>query len=482
MTSEIVQDPPRSDVVRPTRTGLLLAACCLSQLMVVLDGSIMNVALPTIQRVLHFDADSLQWVLNAFMIPFAGLLLLAGRLADLYGRRRFFLTGIVLFTAASLLGGLATDATTLIIARAVQGAGAAIIAPATLAVLSTTFTEPGERAKAFGLWGAAAGSGGAIGVLAGGVIVQWLSWRWVLLVNVPLGVLLFLMAAASVLESRDTRAARKLDFLGALSVTVGIAALVYGVAEGGRYGWGSGRIVAALAVGAVLLAVFLVDQAVLAEPLMPLDIFRSRSVSGSNAVMFLAGAAMLSTFYFMTLLLQEVLHYNAIHTGLAYLPLALSTFVGAGVCSAIVAKTGARPVLALGTALGIAGLVWLSRADEHATFAAGVLGPTVLFGIGVGLVITGTANGATVDVPWERQGLASGLLNTNQSLGSAAGLAALVAIATSRTAHTMAGNPASAASGHALASGFQLAFVVAAVFMAVGFVISLVIPRPAQPA
>jgi EmrB/QacA subfamily drug resistance transporter len=452
--------------------------------MVVLDGSIMNVALPTVQRVLHFDADSLQWVLNAFMIPFAGLLLLAGRLADLYGRRRFFLTGIVLFTAASLLGGLATDATTLIIARAGQGVGAAIIAPATLAVLSTTFTEPGERAKAFGLWGAAAGSGGAIGVLAGGVIVQWLSWRWVLLVNVPLGVLLFLMAAASVIESRDTRAARKLDFLGALSVTVGIAALVYGVAEGGRYGWGSGRIVAALAVGAVLLATFLVDQAVLADqPLMPLDIFRSRSVSGSNAVMFLAGAAMLSTFYFMTLLLQEVLHYNAIHTGLAYLPLALSTFVGAGVCSAIVAKTGARPVLALGTALGIVGLVWLSRADEHATFAAGLLGPTVLFGIGVGLVITGTANGATVDVPWERQGLASGLLNTNQSLGSAAGLAALVAVATSRTAHTAAGDPASLASGHALASGFQLAFVVAAVFMAVGFVISLVIPRPAaQPA
>ncbi len=478
MTSEVLAEQPVGRSGPAQRTGLILAACCLSQLMVILDSSIMNVALPVVERDLHFDANSLQWVLNAFTIPFAGFLLLAGRLADLYGRRRLFLTGIVLFTLTSLIGGLSANGPMLVAARAGQGVAAAVIAPASLTLLSITFKTPAERARAFGLWGAAAGSGGAIGVLAGGVIVEWLPWRWVLLVNVPLGVLLFAMAWASVGESRDERARRKLDIPGALSVTLGIASLVYGIAEGQNYGWTQGRIIAALAVGAVLVAFFLYDQARLAPvPLMTLGIFRKRSVSTANIVMFLGGAVMLGTFYFLTLLLQVVLRYSPLHTGLAYLPLSLATFVGAFTCSAVVAKTGARPVLLLGMALDAIALLWLSRADEHATFAGGLLGPTVLFGIGIGLVSTGTANAATAEVPWTQQGMASGLLNTNKSVGSAAGLAALVAISNSRTAHLISGDPAAAHDGHALAGGFQLGFLVACGFSVVGLIAALFTPR-----
>lgn len=482
MDTEAIQPtaPPRADRARSAKPGLVLAACCLSQLVVVLDGSIMNVALPAVQSDLSFDQNSLQWVLNAFMIPFAGLLLLAGRLADLYGRRRLFLTGIALFTVASLLGGLAVNSMWLILARAGQGVGAAIIAPATLSVLSTAFVEPKERAKAFGLWGAAAGSGGAIGVLAGGVIVEWLSWRWVLLVNIPLGAILMYMVASAVAESRDADARRRLDVVGALSVTLGLAVIVYGIAEGERYGWGSARIVTALGAGAVLLVFFLVDQAKLAkQPIMPLSIFRSRSVSVANAVAWVSGAAMLSTFYFMTLQLQIVLGYSALHTGVAYLPVSLATFVGAGGCSAVVAKTGPRPVLLVGLALAAVGLLWLSQADETATFAADLLGPTIVFGIGLGLLITGTANAATADVPESQQGLASGLLNTNQTLGSAVGLAILVAVANSHTADAMKSvNPADAtARAHALSSGFELAFLVTAGVLAASMLIAFMAPK-----
>ncbi|MFF1451676.1 MFS transporter [Streptomyces sp. NPDC058274] len=473
-------EPKDAGQARPARPGLVLAACCLSQLVVVLDGSIMNVALPAVQSDLSFDQNSLQWVLNAFMIPFAGLLLLAGRMADLFGRRRLFLTGIAVFTVSSLLGGLAVSSLWLILARAGQGVGAAIIAPATLSVLSTTFVEPKERAKAFGLWGAAAGSGGAIGVLAGGVIVEWLSWRWVLLVNIPLGAVLMFMVASAVAESRDPQARRRLDVMGALSVTLGLALIVYGIAEGERYGWGSTRILTALGAGVLLLVFFLVDQAKLAEqPIMPLSIFRSRSVSVANAVTFFGGAAMLSTFYFITMQLQLVLGYSALHTGLAYLPLSLATFVGAGGCSVVVARTGSRPVLLVGLVLAAVGLLWLSRADETAAFAADLLGPTVIFGIGLGLLITGTANAATADVPESQQGLASGLLNTNQTLGSAVGLAILVAVANSRTKEAMKSvDPADAvARAHALSSGYERAFLVTAGVLAATVLIALAAPK-----
>jgi predicted MFS family arabinose efflux permease len=286
--------------------------------------------------------------------------------------------------------------------------------------------------------------------------------------------------ASAVAESRDPQARRRLDVMGALSVTLGLALIVYGIAEGERYGWGSTRILTALGAGVLLLVFFLVDQAKLAEqPIMPLSIFRSRSVSVANAVTFFGGAAMLSTFYFITMQLQLVLGYSALHTGLAYLPLSLATFVGAGGCSVVVARTGSRPVLLVGLVLAAVGLLWLSRADETAAFAADLLGPTVIFGIGLGLLITGTANAATADVPESQQGLASGLLNTNQTLGSAVGLAILVAVANSRTKEAMKSvDPADAvARAHALSSGYERAFLVTAGVLAATVLIALAAPK-----
>ncbi len=286
------------------RLGLVLAACCLGQFMVILDVSVVNVALPVVNRVLRFAPGTLQWVMIAYTIVFTGFLLLGGRLADLYGQRRVFLCGITVFTVASLLGGLAYDPATLIVARGLQGLGAAVMAPATLTVLGTTFRDPTARAKAFGLWGAVAGGGGAVGVLAGGVLTDLLSWRWILLVNVPIGVALFALTARAVTERRNEGAGRKLDVAGAMSVTLGLIALVYAIVETQRAGWGSADVLAPLGLAAILLAFFLVDQARLAaQPLVPLAIFRNRSVSAANLVRLGSGAALGATFYFLTLLL-----------------------------------------------------------------------------------------------------------------------------------------------------------------------------------
>ncbi|HEX8870488.1 MAG TPA: DHA2 family efflux MFS transporter permease subunit, partial [Lentzea sp.] len=412
------------------RTGLVLLACCVGQLLVVLDGTIMNVALPSIESALKFDANSLQWVINAYLIPTAGLLLLAGRMADLFSRRGFFLAGIALFTVASLAGGFAQNATQLIIARAFQGVGVALMSPATLTVLGTTFTEPAQRAKAFGLWGAAGGSGGAIGVLAGGVVTDWLSWRWVLLINVPVGIALFIVAAISITPSAKHSGPRKLDVLGAISVTIGIAALVFGIAQGEREGWGSPVSLISFAVAVVGIAVFLFDQAkVASEPLVPLGVFRNRAIVAANISMFCVGAAMASTFYFLTLLMQFVLGYSPLTTGLSYLPLSVAIFLGAGMVAPQTSKLGGRFTLISGLVVGVVGLAWLSFVDNKATFVADLLGPSLLFGVGVGMVLGTVANLATAALPSSQQGLASGLLTTGQALGGAAGLAVLVAVA-----------------------------------------------------
>ncbi|GAA2382302.1 MFS transporter [Streptomyces glaucosporus] len=477
MSFRTAQDGPSGEPV-PLRTGMILTACCLGQLMVMLDASILNVALPVISEALEFDQHSLQWVINAFMIPTAGFLLLAGRMADLFGRRRLFLVGVVLFTAASLAGGLSYDATTLILARALQGLGAAIMAPATLTVLGTTFTEPEARARAFGLWGAVAGGGGALGVILGGIITEWTSWRWVLLINVPVGIALYLMIARSVPETRAP-GERKLDVLGALSVTFGLVTLVYGIAEGESYGWGSARIVTVLGLSAALIAFFLYDQARIArQPLIPLGVFRHRSLSLANLVMLGVGAALAGTFYFLTLLFQMVLGYTPLETGVAYLPLSLSVFVGAGGISVLVGRIGPRPVLLTGLSLAVAGLLWFSRADENAAFAADLLGPSLLFGFGVGMVMTSVTTAATSDLPSHQQGLSSGLLTTTETLGGAAGLAVLVAVANSRTEEEMAGRaPTRELTESALASGFGLAFLTCAFVLVASLLAAFALPR-----
>jgi EmrB/QacA subfamily drug resistance transporter len=464
----------------PPRAGLILLACCVGQLLVVLDSTIMNVALPVIQGALHFDANSLQWVINAFTVPMAGLLLLSGRMVDLFSRRAIFLSGVAVFTIGSLLGGLAGNATLLIVARAAQGVGMAMVAPATLSVLSTTFTEPKARAKAFGLWGAAAGSGGALGVLAGGIITDWLSWRWVLLVNVPVGIGLFIVAAMSITTLPAHPGRRRLDVAGAVAVTLGIAAVVFGIAQGGRSGWDSPATLISLGLGVVALAFFVYDQARLAEqPLVPLSIFRNRSVAAGNLALLCVGAAMVSTFYFLTLLMQVVLHYSPLRTGLAYLPLSVSTMLGATVLAGVLGRFGTRIGLLAGQVVAIVGLVWLSFAGADATYVADLLGPSVVFGIGVGLMITTAANAATAGVEERQQGLASGLVTVSQTVGAAAGLAVLVGIANSHTADLAAGGMAPP---EALAAGYDRGFIAAAVLLGLGFIAATLTPKKAPVA
>jgi EmrB/QacA subfamily drug resistance transporter len=425
---------------------MVLAACCMGQFMIILDGSVMNVALGVINETFTFHGNTLQWVANSYAIIYAGCLLLGGRLADLYGRRRLMLTGIVIFTLASMAAGVAFNATTLIIARGFQGLGAAIMAPASLTVLGTTFTDGPARAKAFGLWGAAAAGGGAIGVLLGGVFTEWLSWRWLLLINLPIGIALYSAAAYSVKESKSA-ADNKLDIPGALSITAGLMALVYGIAEG--------SLMPAI-VGVLVLGFFLVDQAKLAkQPLVPLSFFRNRSVTAANLVALVASGAIFTVFYFFTLYMQQVLGYSPIHTGLAYVPLTVGVFLGARGLAPHVNSLGPKRVLLIGLSLSAAGMFWLSSASAPVSYFADLFGPTLLLGLGQGVVTTGTALAATANLPYHQAGLASGVLNTTRQLGGAVGLAMLVAIANSQAS---------------LAGGYLLAFTVSGVFLLISLV------------
>ncbi len=452
------------------KLGLVLAVCCAGQFMVVLDASVVNVALPSIKNALNFEPGALQWVINAYTIVFAGFLLLGGRLADLFGRRKVFLGGLAVFTLSSLAGGLAYDPTTLLIARGVQGLGAAIMAPATLTVLGTTFTESGQRAKAIGTWGAVAAGGGAVGALIGGVITEWLSWRWILLVNVPIGVILCAGVLYAVSESHKDDAERRLDVLGSLSVTLGLIGVVFAVVQSQKDGWGDPLILVSLFAGVALLAFFFFNEAKLArQPVVPLSIFRSRSVSAANAVAFTSTAALWGTFYLFTLLLQLVLGYSPLQTGLAYLPLSLGILVAARGIAPLVPKTGPRPVLVAGLVLSAIGLAWLSFAGADAGFWADLFGPSLVLGVGQGFVSASVTIAGTADVSYREQGLVSGLLNTNRQVGGAVGLAILAAIAT--------GVIGTQTSPDALAAGYDRALLISAVFPLIGLIAAVMVPR-----
>lgn len=457
------------------KLGMVLAVCCAGQFLVVLDASVMNVALPSIKNALHFQASNLQWIINAYTIVFAGFLLLGGRLADLYGRRRVFLAGILIFTVSSLVGGLAFNSATLLAARGVQGLGAAIMAPATLTVLGTTFSEPEQRAKAFGLWGAVAAGGGAIGALIGGVIVEWLSWRWILLVNVPIGALLMAGALYAISESRKDDEDRALDVPGSLSITIGLMALVYGIVES-RDGWGSPQVTLCLAVGVGLLAFFFYNEAKLAKhPLVPLAIFRNRSVSAANAVAFTSTAALWGTFFLFTLLLQLVLGYSPLETGFAYLPLSLGIVVAARGIAGQVPKIGPRPILVVGLVLSAIGLVGLSRGSTvHASFLTDLFWPSLVLGIGQGLISASMTVAGTAEVGYREQGLVSGLLNTNRQVGGAIGLGVLSMVA---TAHSTSVARGAQVTRDALAQGFGKAFLISALFPLVGVLAALAVPK-----
>ncbi len=449
------------------RKGLLLALLAASQFVVVLDASITNVALPSIGRALDISQDGLSWVVNAYTLTFGGFLLLGGRLADLLGRRRVYIAGLVLFGIASFIGGLAQSEAMLIASRALQGLGAALLSPAALSILTATFRQGSERNKALGVWGAVAGSGGAIGVLLGGILTEYLSWRWVLLVNVPIVAAAALAAPRIIVESRVVARTQAFDVAGALSVTAGVSLLVYALVDANNSGWGSARTMALIGLAVAMLAAFVLVERRAKAPLVPGDIFSSRTRTASYVIATLIAGSLFSMFFFISLYMQQVLGWSAIRSGLSYLPLGLTIVVAAGAGSQVVNRVGFKPVLATGLSLVTIAMVWWSQISVGGTFLADVLGPSLVAAVGLGLSFVSVTVGGTSGVRNDEAGLASGLLNASQQVGGALGLAILVAIANARTDAFGGGGPA------ALNEGFQAAFLGGGAMAAVGAVLAV---------
>jgi EmrB/QacA subfamily drug resistance transporter len=450
-----------------------LAVCCLAQFMVVLDISIVNVALPQMKIGLHLSQGGQQWVVNAYTLTFAGLLMLGGRAADMFGRRRVFLLGIGSFTAFSLLGGLAQSGAWLITARALQGSAGAVLAPATLSLLTTNFTAPAARRRALGAWSATAASGAAIGVLAGGVLTDLLDWRWVLFVNVPIGLALITGAARTLSESRAGDVARRLDIPGAVTVTAGMALIVYGIVGTGTHPWGSAHTMLVLSVGIALLAAFVLIEARLAQqPLVPLGVFRRRSLTAANGVSFAIGASIFSLFFFLSLYLQQVNGYTPLRAGLAFLPVGLAILVAALAAARIVARIGARWQLTAGLLLAATGLAWMTQLAPGDGYWSWVFLPGLLAGSGFGLSFVPMTMGATAGIPPQQAGLASGLVNTTRQLGGAIGLAVTATVA--GAVHAQSAAPHAVAS--AVTTGYDRAFGVGAAVLVAGALVALLLP------
>jgi len=453
-----------------------LALLCIAQFVVVLDASIVNVALPTIGTSLDFSQDNLSWVVNAYVLTFGGFLLLGGRMADLLGRRRVFIGGLILFAIASFAGGLAESPGALIAARAVQGLGAAILSPAALSIVTTTFRDGAERNKALGAWGAVAGSGGAAGVLLGGVLTEYAGWEWVLWVNVPIGLGAAFLAPRLLAESRSESETRAFDAAGAVTVTASLALLVYALVEAPDAGWGSAQTIGLLAAAVFLMALFVGIERRSASPLVPFSIFRLRTLTGANVVGVLTGASLFSMFFFISLYMQNVLGYSAIKTGLSYLPLAGSIILAAGVASQLVTRVGFKPVLAVGMLLISGGLLWFGQISPDGTFLSDILGPSLLAAVGLGFAFVPQTIAAVSGVEEREAGLASGLINTSQQIGGALGLALLATVA-----FTQIDDAAAAAGGApspaALTDGYADAFMVGAAIAFLGVIATLVLIR-----
>jgi EmrB/QacA subfamily drug resistance transporter len=471
----------RTAARRHAPDGLVLALACVAQFMVVLDVSIVTVALPSIGRDLHYTPSGLQWVVNAYVLTFAGFLLFGGRAADLFGRRRSYLFGLALFTVASLAGGVAQSAGWLTAARAVQGVGGAFLSPASLTIIVTTFTGQQRRARAIGVWSAVSGAGGAAGAILGGVLTAELSWRWVLFVNLPIGIVTAAVAAVCLTELRrpDGAGARtRIDVGGAVTITAGLGALVYAIIETGTHPWLSARTLSTLAVAAVLLAAFaIIEHRVASDPLVPFGLLRSRPVAGANIIMLLAGAVFFSMWYFLSLYFQDVLGYSALRAGLAFVPMAIAIIAGAQASPRLLPRTGLRPLLAGGMLLATAGFAWLARVPAHGSYPQDVLGPGCVIALALGLLFTPLATAATTGVPLSQAGLASGVLNTSRQIGGSIGLAALAAVAVGRTRTALATGHAAAS---ALAAGYDRAFAIAAVLSLAGLACSLLMPGAAR--
>jgi EmrB/QacA subfamily drug resistance transporter len=466
--------------------GVALLVIAAAQLMVALDSTIVTVALPHIQTALRFSGSGLEWVVNAYALSLGGLMLLGGRAGDLLGRRRMFITGLLLFSAASLAGGLATSAAWLLAARAVQGVGGAIVAPTALALIATTFPEGRPRSRAMGVYAAMSVAGGTAGLIAGGLLVTYAKWQWVLFVNVPIGIAAAL-AAPAVLPAAPRRSGGRFDLPGAITGTAAVTALVYGLTNAatspnGVSNWGDGKVVASLTAAVVLLAAFAVIETRSRHALLPVRLLRSRDRVGANLMMLGVGATLFGVFFFLTLFVQDVWGYSPLRAGVAFLPLTVAVLAASAVVTRLVPRTGARPLLIAGAAVTAGGLYWLSRMTEHGTYAGGLLGPTLVTGAGLGLLFVPLSLVSLARVAERDSGVAASLLNTGRQVGGSIGLAVLGTVAwtviadSARRAHGGA-HGAVAAYQQALAAGFDRAFLVAAGMALLMLVIAVTVIR-----
>ncbi len=457
------------------RRWVALSIVCAAFFMTVLDVSIVNVALPSIGRALHFSRDSLQWVITAYAITFGGFLLLGGRAADLLGRRRVFLAGVVLFTIASFFCGLAWSSGVLIASRAVQGLGAAIISPAALSIVTTTFEEGAERNKALGIWGAMGGSGAAVGVLAGGVLTKYLGWEWIFFVNVPVGITAFALAPRFVRESRIERDSTP-DVGGAVTVTGGLALLVYAVSKAPDHGWGSGWTLSRLSVAVLLLAAFLVIESRAKDPLMPFRIFRVSTVAGANVAGLLLGAITFANFFVLTLYVQNVLGWSALKTGITFVATAGTAVLWAGIAQALTTRIGPKVVMLIGFAAMGAGMLWYTQIPVHASFWSDLLPGYLLVGFALPFTFIPVSIAALAGVQPHEAGLASGLINTAQQIGGAIGVAVTSSVSISHFNHLVRGHGFAAA----FTSGSQWAFWVTVGVSLAALAATAVLVRPSE--
>ncbi len=469
-----MSSPTKSD-----RRWSALALIVTAQFMVILDVAIVNVALPSIKSDLNFSQTNLQWVVSAYAIMFGGALLLGGRLADLLGRRRLFMAGLALFAASSLLCGLAWSESSLIAFRAVQGLGGALLAPAALSLLMTRFAEGRDRNLALGIYGAASGSGAAVGVLLGGVLTSYLSWSWIFFINVPVGIAAIALAPLLLQESRADVAQRHFDFPGAASITAGLMLLVYAMTRATSDGWGSGSTLALLAGAAALVLAFVAIELRSPSPLLPLRIFRSRTLSAANAAMAIVGAVAFSEFFVLTLYLQDVLHYSAVMSGAAFAGFALSVVVLSNVAQVIVGRFGVRPTLTAGLLLSAISVAWLTRLPVDGHYFWNLFPAFVLGGAGMGLSFVPVTIASLTGVERSDAGVASGLINTSRQIGGAIGIAAVSAVAASSTSNYVHAHSVAATSGVALDHGFQTALYALTGLLIIGALIAVTFVRSA---
>jgi EmrB/QacA subfamily drug resistance transporter len=469
-----ISTPPRAHA---SNRWLVLVIACMAQFMVVLDATVVNVALPSIQRGLHFSSSNLQWVVNAYTLVFGGFLLLGGRASDLLGRKRLFAVGVIVFSAASLLNGLAQSSTMLVAGRALQGLGGALLSPAALSIITTTFTDKAERTRALGVWSAITAGGGAVGLLLGGVLTDLASWPWIFIVNVPVGIITLLLTIRYVPESRDELPHRSFDLAGAVTVTGGLVVLVYAIVKAQAFGWGSARTVGLIAAAIVLLAAFVAVERRSKAPLIRLSIFRVRTLAVADGVLLLVASGLFGMFFFASLYVQEILGYSPLKAGLAFLPVTGGIVVGAGIAQQLIRRLGVRGVAVIGILLAAAGMTVLTQVPVNGSYASDLLPGLIPMSIGMGLVFVPITLLGTGGVGREDAGLASGLFNTAQQVGGSLGLAILSTLAASKTAALLGPHASQAAAVAARVSGYHVAFAAAAGMLGAGAIILAVALR-----